>query len=61
MAALGEINEWIRAQDIKAGVVLAANGVIIVAGAALVVGGGSFNTIVQNHSMPSGSVSSPPS
>ena len=45
----GEINEWIRAQDFKAGVVLAANGVIIVAGAALVVGGGSFGIIVHHH------------
>ena len=45
----GEINEWIRAQDIKAGVVLAANGVLIIAGAALVVGGGSFSAIIHHQ------------
>ncbi len=45
----GEINEWIRAQDFKAGVVLAANGVIIVAGAALVVGGGSLSASVLHR------------
>ena len=44
--AYSEVNEWIRAADIKAGTVLAANGVIIVAAVALAVGTGSFTTIV---------------
>ncbi len=36
--AYSEVNEWIRAADIKAGTVLAANGVVIVAAVALAVG-----------------------
>ncbi len=44
--AYSEVNEWIRAADIKAGTVLAANGVIIVASVALAAGAGSFTAIV---------------
>lgn len=47
--AYGEVNEWIRAADIKAGTVLAANGVIIVAAVAMAVGTGSFTSIVLTH------------
>jgi len=47
--AYSELNEWIRAADLKAGTVLATNGVIIIAAGALVVGTGSFTTIVLTH------------
>jgi hypothetical protein len=44
----GEINEWSRAADFKASVVLAANGVLIVAAAALASSAGSFSALLRN-------------
>ncbi len=45
----GEINEWIRAQDFKAGVVLAANGVVVIAGIALVQNGGGMSAALHTQ------------
>lgn len=42
-----QVNEWSRGADVKAGIVLAANGVILVASAALAVGTGGFIALLE--------------
>jgi hypothetical protein len=49
----GEINAWSRAADFKASVVLAADGVILVAAAALAVGSNGFSAMLLAHHLVS--------
>jgi hypothetical protein len=48
----GEFNEWSRSADVKASIVMAANGGVLVAATAIAVGGG-FTSIILRHGLVS--------